>query len=58
MLFVHGDHDDVIPISYMHDSERILRNAGIKVDDAVMSGMGHYITRGVFDHVVDFLKEL
>ena len=58
VLFVHGDHDDVIPISYMFDSERILQNAGIKVDNAVMNGMGHYITRGVFDRVVDFLKEL
>ena len=43
MLLVHGDADDMLPVSRMHDAVRALAEAGVSVQWHVSHGLGHGI---------------
>jgi phospholipase/carboxylesterase len=43
VLMVHGDADDMLPVSRMHDAVRLLADAGLSVQWHVSHGVGHGI---------------
>ncbi|MCE9651110.1 MAG: alpha/beta fold hydrolase [Parvibaculum sp.] len=43
VLLVHGDADEMLPVSRMHDAVRVLAEAGISVQWHVAHGVGHGI---------------
>lgn len=43
VLMVHGDADDMLPVSRMHDAVRQLGDAGVSVQWHVSPGVGHGI---------------
>lgn len=43
VLLVHGDADEMLPVSRMHDAARVLGEAGINVQWHVSHGVGHGI---------------
>ena len=43
VLLVHGEADDVVPVSRSRDAERVLTAAGVTVDSAFIPGLGHGI---------------
>jgi phospholipase/carboxylesterase len=43
VLLVHGDADEMLPVSRMHDAIRVLGDAGLSVQWHVSHGVGHGI---------------
>jgi phospholipase/carboxylesterase len=43
VLIVHGEADDVVPVSRSHDAEAALRAEGVPVESLYLRGIGHSI---------------
>jgi phospholipase/carboxylesterase len=43
ILLVHGDADDVLPVSALHQAQARLEGLGFEVESHVSRGLGHSI---------------
>lgn len=55
-ILIHGDLDDVIPLSNMNDASIALVKVLAFVRSAIIRGMGHCINESALERAVDFLK--
>lgn len=55
VLLVHGDQDDVIPVSALSAAETALKEAGLQVKTYVSSGVGHGIDQDGLELAAHFL---
>lgn len=57
VLMVHGDADEMLPVSRMHDAVRALGGAGIRTASHVSPGLGHGIDPVGLDLGGRFLRD-
>jgi phospholipase/carboxylesterase len=58
VLIVHGEDDDVVPVSCAHDAETALGAAGVAVEAHVLPGLGHGIDQRVLALTGKFLARV
>lgn len=58
VFLVHGDADDVVPVTLYHQSRRDLAAAGFKVDGIVSQGLAHGIDDDGIKAGTNFLKSI
>lgn len=57
ILLVHGDHDEVVPVTSIHEAVPVLGKVGIEVKWHVCTGMGHSIDSVGLDLGQNFLRQ-
>ncbi len=57
VMMVHGDGDELLPVSSMTDAATRLREAGIEVETHVRPGLGHGIDEAGIQIGMDFLAQ-
>ncbi len=58
VMMVHGDGDELLPVSSMTDAASRLREAGIEVETHVRPGLGHGIDEAGIQIGMDFLAQV
>jgi pimeloyl-ACP methyl ester carboxylesterase len=55
VLIVTGEQDNRIPLPYVHDCAKIMRDAGARVDMTTYPDANHFL---IFSHRDEFLQQL
>jgi len=58
VMLIHGDADDVVPISSMHDAEKVLNKINVKFSTHVSKNIGHGIAPDGLSKALEFIKNI
>ena len=58
VMLIHGDADDVVPISSMHDAEKVLNKINVKFSTHVSKDVGHGIAPDGLSKALEFIKKI
>ena len=58
VILIHGDADDVVPISLMHDAEKTLNKLNVNYSTHVSKNMGHGIAPDGLSKALEFMKNI
>ena len=56
VLLIHGDHDTVLPISFMEEASTVLFKNNVKTDKFIERGMDHSINHNCLSKSLNFIK--
>ena len=56
VILIHGDKDDVVPISSMHDAEKVLNKINVNVSTHVSKNIGHGIAPDGLSKALEYIK--
>ena len=58
VILIHGDADDVVPISSMHDAEKVLKKIKVNFSTHVSKNVGHGIAPDGLAKAQEFIKNI
>ena len=58
VILIHGDADDVVPISLMHDAEKALNKLNVNYSTHVSKNIGHGIAPDGLSKALEFMKNI
>ena len=58
VLLVHGDADEVVPISFLHEADNILKDLEVNFSTHVSQNVGHGIAPDGLEKAVIFMKKV
>ena len=58
VILIHGDADDVVPISFMHDAEKTLNKINVNYSTHVSKNIGHGIAPDGLSKALEFMKNI
>ena len=58
VVLIHGDADDVVPISSMYDAEKILNKINVSFSTHVSKNTGHGIAPDGLSKALEFIKNI
>ena len=58
VVLIHGDADDVVPISSMYDAEKVLNKIKIRFSTHVSKNIGHGIAPDGLSKALEFIKKI
>ena len=58
VILIHGDADDVVPISLMHDAEKALNKINVNYSTHVSKNIGHGIAPDGLSKALEFMKNI
>ena len=58
VILIHGDADEVVPISSMHKAEKVLNKINVNLSTHVSNNIGHGIAPDGLSKAVEFIKDI
>ena len=58
VVLIHGDADDVVPISSMYDAEKVLNKINVRLSTHVSKNIGHGIAPDGLSEALEFIKKI
>ena len=58
VVLIHGDADDVVPISSMYDAEKVLNKINVSFSTHVSKNIGHGIAPDGLSKALEFIKNI
>ena len=58
VMLIHGDADEVVPISSMHDAEKVLNKINVNVSTHISKNIGHGIAPDGLAKALEFMKNI
>ena len=58
VILIHGDADDVVPISSMYDAEKVLNKMNVRFSTHVSKNIGHGIAPDGLSKALEFIKKI
>lgn len=58
VVLIHGDADDVVPISLMYDAEKVLNKINVRLSTHVSKNIGHGIAPDGLSKALEFIKKI
>ena len=58
VILIHGDADEVVPISSMHDAEKVLNKINVNFSTHISKNIGHGIAPDGLAKALDFIKNI
>ena len=58
VMLIHGDADDVVPISSMHDAEKVLNKINVNFSTHISKNIGHGIAPDGLAKALEFIKNI
>ena len=58
VILIHGDTDDVVPISSMYDAEKVLNKINVNLSTHVSKNIGHGIAPDGLSKALEFIKNI
>ena len=58
IILIHGDADEVVPISSMHEAEKVLDKINVKFSTHVSKNIGHGIAPDGLSKALEFIKNI
>ena len=58
VVLIHGDADDVVPISSMYDAEKVLNKINVRLSTHVSKNIGHGIAPDGLSKALEFIKKI
>ena len=58
VILIHGDADDVVPISLMHDAEKALNKINVNYSTHVSKNIGHGIAPDGLSKALEFMENI
>ena len=58
IILIHGDADEVVPISSMYDAEKVLNKINVNFSTHVSKNMGHGIAPDGLAKALEFIKNI
>ena len=58
VVLIHGDADDVVPISSMYDAEKVLNKINVTFSTHVSKNIGHGIAPDGLSKALEFIKKI
>ena len=58
VILIHGDADDVVPISSMYDAEKVLNKIKVNFSTHVSKNIGHGIAPDGLSKALEFIKNI
>ena len=58
VVLIHGDADDVVPISSMYEAEKVLNKINIRLSTHVSKNIGHGIAPDGLSKALEFIKKI
>ena len=58
VILIHGDADDVVPISSMYDTEKVLNKINVSLSTHVSKNIGHGIAPDGLSKALEFIKNI
>ena len=57
VVLIHGDADNVVPISSMYDAEKVLNKIKVRFSTHVSKNIGHGIAPDGLSKALEFIKK-
>ena len=57
-ILIHGDADEVVPISSMHDAEKVLKKIKVNFSTHISKNIGHGIASDGLAKALEFIKNI
>ncbi len=58
VILIHGDADDVVPISSMYEAEKVLNKINVRFSTHVSKNIGHGIAPDGLSKALEFIKKI
>ena len=58
VILIHGDADEVVPISSMHDAEKVLNKINVNFSTHISKNIGHGIAPDGLAKALEFIKNI
>ena len=58
VVLIHGDADDVVPISSMYEAEKVLNKIKVSFSTHVSKNIGHGIAPDGLSKALEFIKKI
>ena len=58
VVLIHGDADDVVPISSMYDAEKVLNKINVRFSTHISKNIGHGIAPDGLSKALEFIKNI
>ncbi len=58
VVLIHGDADDVVPISSMYEAEKVLNKINVRFSTYVSKNIGHGIAPDGLSKAIEFIKKI
>ena len=58
VILIHGDADEVVPISSMYDAEKVLNRINVRSSTHTSKNVGHGIAPDGLSKALEFIKNI